>query len=282
MKVIRRLIKGTINSIFFKNIAFRDLIFNKLAEEGYMFFKKLEDYSIVYYPHDIIGRMIDSHGSYQRFPVDKIATIFEQIGILNKDFYIIELGANIGTHTIYFSRSFQNAKIIAVEADPENVDILDHNIRLNELQSRVQIVSAAVSNHNGEIDIVRNFYNRGGTSVDGDRLADKASVFSVPCLTVDEILNQKSINPEDIGLIWIDVEDHEYQVFQGMAELFSKAKPPVFFELSPRTNKNYHAILDLIFSHYSSIYICSGDKFLPASREDFSHISVKVDVYASV
>jgi FkbM family methyltransferase len=54
---------------------------------------------------------------------------------------IVDAGANIGLASLYFAQAFPIARILAVEPDPDNFEILVHNVR--SLKDRVECVQAA-------------------------------------------------------------------------------------------------------------------------------------------
>ena len=58
--------------------------------------------------------------------------------------FIIDCGAHIGIATLYFKVLYPSAKVIAIEANPENVKILKKNIEFGKLKD-VTVVEGAIS-----------------------------------------------------------------------------------------------------------------------------------------
>ena len=58
------------------------------------------------------------------------------------------------------------------------------------------------------------------------------SSVQVPVETADAILAQAGIPPEEVALVWMDIEGHEPKALEGMAGLL-KAAPPLYFEYAP-------------------------------------------------
>ncbi|WP_268785346.1 FkbM family methyltransferase [Roseovarius tolerans] len=149
---------------------------------------------------------------------------------------MLEIGANIGTSSIYAGLTGRFTKILAVEADARNFDLLCTNIRINNLQDVIMPVYAGVSDHMGEgllqrhalhsgmstLEPTENFFAQG--TVSGEQ--------SVSLRTADDILREAGIEPEDVTLVWMDIEGHEPKAFVGMSELLSH-KPVIYFEYSP-------------------------------------------------
>jgi FkbM family methyltransferase len=281
VNTIRASIKKKIISIIIENQTLSRLFRYALADKGVLFFRDFDDHALVYYPHDIIGIMLTETGEYQRGPVRLIAEIFERNTHALNGSWILELGGNIGTHTVYFCKAFEHVKVLTVEADPENAEVLRRNVQLNKLDNRVEVICGAVSNYDGQIDLVRDYYNRGGASVGGNRSMDRGSIFSTQCIKVDTLLRQNGIDQDKIGLIWIDVEGHELEVFEGMDYLISKVKPPVFFEFNRRKNVRRSRLLDIVFENYTSVSISRGGRFDKMTRDDFEDITENVDVFAT-
>lgn len=75
-------------------------------------------------PSDAICREILLDGYYER---DLLAGMCKLAG--NKQGTCLDIGANIGNHSVYFSGHF--AKVVAFEAHPRNVGILRANIHYN-------------------------------------------------------------------------------------------------------------------------------------------------------
>ena len=54
---------------------------------------------------------------------------------------IVDAGANIGLTSLYFAQAFPECRILAIEPDPDNFEMLVHNVR--RLKDRVDCVRAA-------------------------------------------------------------------------------------------------------------------------------------------
>jgi FkbM family methyltransferase len=262
-----------------KNPRFSTYIRYSLSENGILFFRDFKGHSLIFHPHDIIGRFLLETGEYSRKSVLDIATIIPRMKQLKESEWVIEIGANIGTHSVYFCHEFGNASVLAIEADPENAHILECNIKINDLSERVRPVLSAVSNFDGEIQLVRDFYNRGGTSIHGDKLADRASVFAVPAMTVPSLIQKYEINPMNIALFWIDVEGHEFEVLEGIGDMILSQKPPLFMEYTPTTTARGGQIAEILYKYYDNVRIHDGT-FSKISKEDFRKIKRQVDIYA--
>lgn len=87
---------------------------------------------------------------------------------LNRSRYkkAIDLGANIGLHSIAMSRCGYEVK--AFEPDPSNYKTLQRNLDLNRTKT-VNAINAAVSDHDGEMEFVRVLNNLTGNHLAGSK-----------------------------------------------------------------------------------------------------------------
>src|SRR5690349_17698377 len=105
-----------------------------MRAEGAYLCKRCDNRIFVFYPADMIGEMLLTKGEYQRAIVAKVAPLLPQ-----KPLTILELGANIGTQTVYFFDYLDVKQVIAVEPEPENLDLLRMNVLLNGLSDMVTL-----------------------------------------------------------------------------------------------------------------------------------------------
>ena len=64
----------------------------------------------------------------------------------SKEDALLDVGAHIGPYTLIASRCVGlNGKVVAIEADPANFDILNRNIQLNILTNVIALNYAAYS-----------------------------------------------------------------------------------------------------------------------------------------
>ena len=131
---------------------------------------------------------------------------------------IIDVGANIGNHTVFFSRFLKYDSIVAFEPDFENYAILTKNLRLNEAKN-VHPVNAALGNYNGTINLFLNNRNFGMHQV-----MNEPGGKPVPIYTLD------ISGFDDVTLIKIDVEYYEPQVLEGAKETIERCHPLILIE----------------------------------------------------
>lgn len=138
---------------------------------------------------------------------------------------LIDVGANIGTTTLFGLTRHGFARALAFEPDPDNARMLAANVALNGLSDRVTVIEAAASDAVGQAS-----FHRGRSDGTG-RLADLAdpasSVVEVNVTTIDRELQAHSIDPGSVGLLWVDVQGHEVAVLMGAESLLARRIPVV-------------------------------------------------------
>ncbi|MBE9250757.1 FkbM family methyltransferase [Dolichospermum sp. LEGE 00240] len=119
---------------------------------------------------------------------------------------ILDLGANAGFTAIFFARQYPSAEIVCVEPMPENVDLLQKNLHLNNIQSRVFPSAIAVTDGFLEMELDANDYGHKVAGIEyGKKLTGKT--IQVEALSIPTLLQKLGWNR--ISLLKIDIEGYE-------------------------------------------------------------------------
>ena len=131
----------------------------------------------------------------------------------------IDVGANIGVHTLYASTVIgPNGKILAFEPSPATREICRENLEINGLLDQVVLSDFALSEKDGELVDFEHFDQHpamSGFKIPEERLtkfAGSKNRIRVKTTTIDSIVAALSSPPD---LIKIDVEGFELQVLKG-------------------------------------------------------------------
>lgn len=147
---------------------------------------------------------------------------------------VVDVGANIGNHTLIFS-SVLNAKLVhSFEPMPDTFKILQKNTELNNLQNVVLNNAAVGARDAFAVASVYNPNDLGGTNV---MYQDNGKL---PVISLDNYFSDKTQLP---SLIKIDVEGFELEVLIGGRQIISKAKPVIFIESHPHKYPEIKKIL---------------------------------------
>jgi FkbM family methyltransferase len=137
----------------------------------------------------------------------------------------IDVGANIGYHTLRMARSVgPEGQVVAIEPGPRAVSRLRRNLALNTF-SNVDVVVAALGDHDAElVELhVQSSYPLSGSSGTERALVRVARL--------DGLVLERELRRVD--LIKIDVDGQEAKVLRGAVETLERFHPVLFFELTP-------------------------------------------------
>jgi len=145
---------------------------------------------------------------------------------LDESEVMIDVGANTGYFAIYLAKKYYNAKIIAIEANPETCMILEKNCELNKL-SNVNIHSLVVSEKEGKLTLYQTGVHSGANSIFAPDPSSHSEKVTVDSTTLDNLLAGKF---NSIEWIKIDVEGAELSVLRGCPETLKITKK-IFVEV---------------------------------------------------
>lgn len=168
----------------------------------------------------------------------------------------IDVGANVGFHSVLFARHLPRQRVLAIEPTHKARQRLLRNLALNDVQERVLVFAGAASDRSGSIEI---------NTIDGleefssvGKMAHPAihgqhvSVECVATRTIDELVVEHALNP---GLLKVDVEGFEHCVFEGAQQTLIRHRPVVVSELSDfLLRKNGSSARDVVRSFESIGY----------------------------
>lgn len=162
---------------------------------------------------------------------------------------VLDIGANIGYDTVLFANKVgKRGKVIAIEPDPINFEILQKNIRENKLFN-VVAVQAAVGSDNKKMKIFESEENFGDHRMWEEKGRKFKEVF---CRKLDDLL--KELDYQKIDFVKMDVQGFEGLVIEGGKEVIEKNKPIVFFEYWPWGNKNAGSDYKKMMEFFRKIY----------------------------
>src|SRR5690606_6945740 len=114
----------------------------------------------------------------------------------------MDVGANIGTQTIYALLSGQFKRALAVEPLPANVKCLRLNALLNDLEDRIDVEASAAGAKSGTLPLSVHPSNGGGHSL--QHSFEGAALVEVDIRTVDSMIEARGLQPHQFGMLWLD------------------------------------------------------------------------------
>jgi FkbM family methyltransferase len=126
---------------------------------------------------------------------------------------IVDLGANIGIGSAWFRARYPQARIIAVEPDPDTFVKLERNLGAD---ARATLVNAAVGRESGEVTLFRPDGYSIAASV-SDQRPEARPAGQVRACTLDELCAEHGL--ERLDLVKLDVEGAELDALDGFSRL---------------------------------------------------------------
>lgn len=171
------------------------------------------------YKKDVVQKDIVINADY--YEADGLAKAKEYVEKKGTLVNALDIGANIGSHTLCFIKKWGVKKVWSFEPVPSTFAILRKNVEINDLGERVVLENVGVGEreyHASVKNTVKN--NRGGVSIK----EDSAGTFVVK--TID------SYDLSDISLIKIDTEGYELKVLEGAKATIVKNRPVILVEIA--------------------------------------------------
>lgn len=124
---------------------------------------------------------------------------------------IVDAGANIGLTSVFFANKYPDAKIVAIEPEPTNYELLLKNIAP---YSNIVSVQAALWKENTELALIDcGLGNYGFQTHPGSVPCQSGMVGHVPSITIDMLM--KDYQLDHIDILKIDIEGAEKEVFEN-------------------------------------------------------------------
>lgn len=197
-------------------------------------------------PNDYIGKKIISSGAYDYRSIDLIRAIFNDTPCRT----MLDIGANIGNHTLAFSDIFK--RIVGFEPGTRAYKYLSKNVSLNNL-GHITTINAGLSDESGTtILYVDEGGNLGGSTIVPENKSGLSSAEEITLINGDEYISSNNIT--DVDFIKVDVEGHEQAALTGLKNTINQQRPLVLME-SDVNEMGYSWITDLehrqeLFNHY--------------------------------
>jgi len=177
---------------------------------------------------------------------------------------ILDLGSNIGYYALEeASDSNQNSKIVCIEPDQRNLFLLNENIKINKLESRIEVLNCAVSDKDGYVKINTN--GPSNLSKIEENFNYDNNFQTVKSISLNSLY--KKYGPFDC--LRMDVEGAESVILSNNSDIFLKNMPInslIFMEIHPgnyiRGNSSMISALENLKSSEFTKYqfVTSGKK----------------------
>jgi FkbM family methyltransferase len=192
-----------------------------LIENRHLGVKRCKHGIFAYNRNDtLIGKSLDQYGEWCEYEIDLLRQF------IKPGDRVIDVGANIGTHTIAFANIVgPTGKVIAFEPQPELFGLLVTNVTLNCL-TNVRAEQCVIGESSGSVEISAlpppdTSFNFGAQPLG----LNTPKKYAVQAMTID--LRRLSPGP---ALIKIDAEGMEAEIIRGAANTILQYKPVLYVE----------------------------------------------------
>ena len=175
-------------------------------------------------PHDSICREILINGFYEKELMSAMVKLTKSKGT------VLDIGANIGNHSIYFSNYF--SKVIAFEPLESNCWIFKSNLHINNIQN-VELIEKGLGKKKSKYIFTNNDPYQTNSSL--KPVPNNYNKNFIEVSTGDDALLELK-NNDDIVMIKIDVEGLEPDVILGLSKTIRTNKPIIFWEAFTENN----------------------------------------------
>ena len=181
---------------------------------------------MAYYKSDpTIGKSLELYGEYCDQEVELIKKH------VTRRSFVLDVGANIGTHTLGIAPYVQ--LIMAIEPDPDNYALLKLNTD-KCFSKNIKTSQLALGNDTAEVGTT---FDYGKTRI--------SSGNTVTCTTLDNIVFFAKTEMSTIDFIKIDAEGMEFPILLGAQQTLIHFKPKLLIEMQDASmNKVIYDLLD--------------------------------------
>jgi FkbM family methyltransferase len=201
--------------------------FRFLSFFGVSFAYTLGDRRVVYDPHrSAIGWNIFFDGGFEREELDLCAQF------ITPESTVLDIGANIGIHSIWFSTLANNGRVISFEPSRSTFSLLLENVK--DIGNIIPL-NTGISDTSG----IFTFYECDDNALSGLKDTLRSPVArrtSIVCHRGDDIV--ASLHLDKVDFIKIDVEGLEKNVLDGLRQTIDAHRPIIFCEIYAGSNSN--------------------------------------------
>lgn len=191
----------------------------------------------------------------------------------------LDIGANIGSTSIYATKSDHFTHAISIEPSQLNYQFLVWNIKINALEDKIQPLNCGVADFCGEQELICSPSNCGDFRLSPNLTKSSGNFYNekefksetVRFFTLDELANKGDLKPQDIGFIWIDCQGSEGLIFKAGKQFLYTAAVPIYIEFWPYGIEQLGCRLEYFefISHYSSEIIKLVDQDMQPTSIEF-------------
>jgi FkbM family methyltransferase len=164
-----------------------------------------------------------------------------------------DIGANIGLYSIYSVLRHENVSTISFEPSTSNLRVLSRNISINNLENKIKILSAPLSNKENQFLTMNegDFVEGGALNTFGENydfageLFDSKMKYKILGTTIKNLLDNNIL--EIPNYIKIDVDGIEHLILEGAGKyLKDKRIKSLSIEINEDFKEQYNKVIEIM------------------------------------
>jgi FkbM family methyltransferase len=167
---------------------------------------------------------------------------------------ILDCGANVGFASVFFKNQFPHSKIIAIEPDHDNFEMLQQN---TQRYSDVFCVKGAIWNKNTNLIIKDQGLGSWGFMMEESSIPTQDSI---KVYTIDQLMKQFGI--AQIDVLKIDIEGSEMQLFESNYDSWLSKTKVIIIELHDKMRAGSSKSFFNALSNYDYSLEMSGENIV--------------------
>lgn len=215
--------------------------------------------NVSYDPRSAVGQRLYFRGRFELAEIQFCSKILA--GISSP--MVIDIGANIGIHCLYWAVSNKDLKCSAFEPSRSTAGVLRNNIQMNGAAERVQVHEVALSNVEGEAP----FYECSDAAFSSLKDTKRKPVVNEVLVSVTTLDSWVSVHGvSKVDLVKIDVEGLEHEVIEGARDVLQRLRPHLFVEIfgGERSNRSPEKTVETIVGYgYDAFVFDKGGGLMP-------------------
>jgi FkbM family methyltransferase len=216
----------------------------------------------------------DGDSEYLEYELEVFSSLFDE----RPPCVILDIGAHWGFYSAILNRSpfaKKISKVISLEADPVNCDILSKTLAAVD-NIPVRQVNAAISDKDGHI----NLYSGGGTCKQTYRSSNSVLTGVIPAISLDSLVETYLAPGEVLTHVKLDIDGYEPAFFAGGERTLKKFRPIIMMEFWAKglieSGYDLETYWDMLQRNYFVKEACFSSRRLnPLDPKELSYLIAK-------
>lgn len=249
----------------------KELTENKINNQNVLIAQTHYGKMHVYSNDQIIGKSLLVTGKFQEKIISDVLIFIKQQYNFKPEIFV-DIGANIGTHTIYALSSCGFNKALCFEPDKLNYRLLCLNLLTNNHSVNTIAYPVALSNESRMVELELSNSNYGDHRIKATSTKysfgeeSERGYSTAQAITLDGLITHR--DDWSKALVWLDTQGHEGNIFKGGEKFLASERGPKYivtefwpYGIERSSSKEfYFEFLKSCFSIYN-ITTCEDTKF---------------------